>query len=131
MNTAKQSTSTSQSVPDRESVGSLVRRRRKAASLTQRQLAELVGTGTRLISVPPGPAAALPAPDGPTLRPGRLAWPELLQRVFAVDVLECPRCGRRMRLLAAIQPPDVTQAILECLDLPSRAPPAAPAHPDG
>jgi hypothetical protein len=35
-----------------------------------------------------------------------------------------------MRLLAAIQPPDVTQAILDCLDLPSRAPPTAAAVPD-
>ncbi len=35
-----------------------------------------------------------------------------------------------MRLLATIQPPDATQAMLECLDLPSRAPPTAPAHPD-
>jgi hypothetical protein len=35
-----------------------------------------------------------------------------------------------MRLLAAIQPPDVTQAILDCLELPSRAPPTAPAVPD-
>jgi hypothetical protein len=35
-----------------------------------------------------------------------------------------------MRLLAAIQPPDVTHAILDCLDLPSRAPPTAPAVPD-
>ncbi len=35
---------------------------------------------------------------------------------FEVDVLECPRCGGRMRLLA-------TQAILDCLELPSRAPP--------
>jgi len=35
-----------------------------------------------------------------------------------------------MRLLAAIQPPDVTQAILDCLGLPSRAPPTAPAVPD-
>ncbi len=46
------------------------------------------------------------------------------------DVLKCPRCGGRMRLLAAIQPPDVTQAILDCLDLPSRAPPTAAAVPD-
>lgn len=37
-------------VPDRESVGRFVRRRRKAAGLTQRQLAELAGTGVRLIS---------------------------------------------------------------------------------
>jgi hypothetical protein len=35
-----------------------------------------------------------------------------------------------MRLLAAIQPPDVTQAILDCLELPSRAPPTVPAVPD-
>jgi hypothetical protein len=35
-----------------------------------------------------------------------------------------------MRLLAAIQPPDVTQAILDCLDLPSRAPPTAAALPE-
>jgi hypothetical protein len=30
-----------------------------------------------------------------------------------------------MRLLAAIQPPDATKAILDCLELPSRAPPTA------
>jgi y4mF family transcriptional regulator len=35
---------------DRESIGAFVRRRRKAAKLTQRKLAELVGTGARLIS---------------------------------------------------------------------------------
>ena len=35
-----------------------------------------------------------------------------------------------MRLLAPIQPPDATQAILACLDLPSRAPPTATALPD-
>jgi hypothetical protein len=35
-----------------------------------------------------------------------------------------------MRLIAAIQPPDVTAAILHCLELPSRGPPAVPAVPD-
>jgi hypothetical protein len=35
-----------------------------------------------------------------------------------------------MRLLAAIQPPDVTKAILDCLELPSRAPPTARAALD-
>ncbi len=62
------------------------------------------------------------------LRPRRLAWAELLRRVFAIDVLECPRCGARTRLLAAIHPPNATSAILACLDLPARAPPA-PAAP--
>lgn len=40
----------STSVPDRESIGRFVRARRRAAGLTQRQLAELVDTGVRLIS---------------------------------------------------------------------------------
>ena len=35
-----------------------------------------------------------------------------------------------MRLLATIQAPDVTQAILDCLELPSRAPPTAAPVPD-
>jgi len=33
-----------------------------------------------------------------------------------------------MRLLAVIQDPEVIQAILKCLNLPSRAPPLAPAR---
>ena len=40
--------------------------------------------------------------------------------------LECAVCHGRMRILAAIHPPDTTRAILECLGLPSRPPPIAP-----
>jgi len=61
-------------------------------------------------------------------RPRRLSWAQLLQRVFGVDPLACPRCGDRMRLLAVIQDPEAIRAILDCLDLPSRAPPLAPAR---
>jgi len=35
-----------------------------------------------------------------------------------------------MRLLATIHPPDTTHAILECLGLPSRAPPMAAPRPE-
>ena len=35
-----------------------------------------------------------------------------------------------MRILAVIHPPDATRAILECLGLPSRAPPTAPTRPE-
>jgi hypothetical protein len=79
-----------------------------------------------------GPAAAEAslAADGTRLLPRRLAWADLLRRVFAVDVLECLRCGGRMRLLAAIHAPDATQAILECLELPARAPPTAGPRPE-
>jgi putative transposase len=57
-----------------------------------------------------------------------LPWAELIRRVFAVDVLECPRCGGRMKILAAIQTPEAIRSILEHLDLPSRAPPITPAR---
>jgi hypothetical protein len=51
-----------------------------------------------------------------------------MQRVFAVDVLICPRCASRMRILAQIHPPDTTRAILDCLGLASRPPPITPAR---
>ncbi len=67
-----------------------------------------------------------PAASG---RPGprRLPWAELLQRVFELDALRCPNCGARMRLVAAIEDPEVARRILACLDLPARAPPLGPA----
>jgi len=52
----------------------------------------------------------------------------LLHRTFAIDALTCSRCGGRVRILAAIHPPDNTRKILECLGLPSRRPPVAPAR---
>ena len=52
----------------------------------------------------------------------RLSWSELLQRVFGIEALQC-RCGKPMRVLAAITEPTVARRILECLGLPQRAPP--------
>jgi hypothetical protein len=72
--------------------------------------------------------AAPKSPQSPAHRHGRnYTWAELMKRVWALDVLECPRCLGRMRILAAIHPLDATRKILECLGLPSRAPPLAPA----
>jgi hypothetical protein len=62
-------------------------------------------------------------------RPKNYSWAQLLKRVFEVDVLICPRCGSKMKVLCAIHPPDAKQKILTCLGLPSRAPPIAPAKP--
>jgi len=58
---------------------------------------------------------------------GRMRWASLLQRVFEVDALRCPRCGSTMRLIAAIEDPDLARRILVCLNLPPRAPPLRPA----
>ena len=56
-------------------------------------------------------------------RSARIAWADLLKRVFEVDALCCPACGGRIRALASITDPDVARKILDCLALASRAPP--------
>jgi hypothetical protein len=60
----------------------------------------------------------------------RTLWADLLQRVFEVDALCCPRCGGHMRVLAAITEADVARRILTCMNLPTRAPPLARSRPD-
>jgi hypothetical protein len=55
------------------------------------------------------------------------SWAQLMKRVCAIDVLQLDRCGGVMRIIAAIHPPETTQKILDCLGLPNRAPPLAPA----
>jgi hypothetical protein len=63
-------------------------------------------------------------------KPRNYSWAQLLTRVFEFDVLSCPRCGGKMRILCAINSPPAIQKILDCLGIPSRAPPIAPAKPD-
>jgi hypothetical protein len=50
------------------------------------------------------------------------SWDQLMRRVFAIDVLQCPACQGRMRIVAAIQAPEAIRKILECLGLPARPP---------
>jgi len=71
------------------------------------------------------PEDSLPGP-----RTRNYTWAELMRRVFEVDVLECPACQGPMRVLAAIHSPEATRAILDCLGLPSRAPPVSPPARD-
>lgn len=46
----------------------------------------------------------------------------LLERTFAIDVLACPECGRRLRLIATITDSRVIDKILTHLGLPSESP---------
>ena len=59
--------------------------------------------------------------------PRRFRWAALLQRVFEIDALRCPRCGSTLRLIAAIEDPAIARRILACIGLPARAPPVSPA----
>ncbi len=65
----------------------------------------------------------------PAQRRHRLAWAVLLARVFQFDVTECPACGGRMQIVAAVTDGRSIGRYLEGVGLPSRAPPIAPARP--
>jgi hypothetical protein len=90
--------------------------------------------GYRSAVVPVSTAEAPPKrqpPERPT--PYRLPWADLLRRVFLLDLLECPRCHGRMRIVAAVTEPAAVEKILqhlgERLTVPfiagARAPPRA------
>jgi len=56
---------------------------------------------------------------------------DLLQRTFAIDVLACPDCGGRLRLVATIDAPGVIEKILRHLGLPIDSPTPTPARMSG
>jgi hypothetical protein len=58
----------------------------------------------------------------------RSTWAELLQRVFAIDVLECPRCQGRRKLIALISDGIVVRRILDHPGLVSELPDLARAR---
>ena len=69
------------------------------------------------------------AHTAPASAPERMSWACLLKRVFDIDIERCPRCGGRLKIIAAIVDPQVIIQILTHLGLPARAPPRTPARP--
>ena len=55
-------------------------------------------------------------------------WADLMRRAFEVDVLACPRCGGRLRLVALLEAGAVTAQMLRHLGLPPEVPAARPAR---
>jgi len=58
----------------------------------------------------------------------RVDWATLLRRSFETDVLDCPRCGGRLRVLGEVSEPEAVRLVLESLGLPTEAPRAARAR---
>jgi hypothetical protein len=76
----------------------------------------------------PATAARPPPAPGGYVRPRHFPWADLLRRTFEIDILACPDCGGRLRLLATIEDPEVVAKILAHLDLPIEAPEPSPAR---
>ena len=75
--------------------------------------------------VPPqaAPDVARPADSARSRWPGRLPWASLLRRVFALDVLVCPRCAGPRRILGAVTAPHAVRRLLVALGLAAEPPP--------
>jgi hypothetical protein len=58
----------------------------------------------------------------------RVDWASLLRRSFQVDVLECAKCGGRLRVLGEITDPAMVRLVLESLGMPTDAPRVARAR---
>jgi hypothetical protein len=65
----------------------------------------------------------------PPKRPGNYRpWAELLKRAFGVDVLECPKCKGRMRLIAMVTEPKSVARYLAGVGEPSEVPGRSPSR---
>jgi hypothetical protein len=80
------------------------------------------------------PTALAPVAAGPeraTTKTGSRAWSwaALMERAFALDVLACPHCGGRLRLIATLHDPAVRK-ILAHLGIARSGPSPGPAPPE-
>jgi hypothetical protein len=53
-------------------------------------------------------------------------WAALMRRAFGLDVLACPRCGGRLRVIATVEDP---LAVRQILGAPRAGEPAGPGSP--
>ena len=73
-----------------------------------------------------------PGPDGTGVKPTTpraWTWAALMHRAFAIDVLVCPHCGGRLRLIATLHDPAGIRKILAPLGLAPSGPSPGPAPP--
>jgi hypothetical protein len=86
---------------------------------------QVVGYGR---PAPPQAPEVHPRPRGAGT-PGPWTWAALMRRVLTIDVLACPRCGGRLRVIATIQDPLAVPAILARLGRSDHPEPPGPAPP--
>jgi hypothetical protein len=75
----------------------------------------------------PGDAATA-TPDSAWSRARGPCWAALMKRTFGFDVLDCPRCGGRLRLIALVEEAAVIGRILGHLGVPTDLPVARAAR---
>ena len=81
----------------------------------------------------PTPQNTLHLDETPTVRKSKANWAQLIQKVYEIDPLQCPKCDHTMRIIAVIDESAVIRRILKHLhkwdpvpdkpDHPARDPP--------
>src|SRR6266481_2121131 len=77
--------------------------------------ARVVAYGRRVPEPTASTAPLATGPDGTgvkTASPHAWSWAALMHRAFGIDVLACPQCGGRLRLIATLHDPAVIRKIL-------------------
>ena len=112
------------------------KKKKKKRTATPPDNASPRGTSVEGTSREGGRASENAAASGPrtslgdgVVRPGgsRIAWSQLLRRIYLVDVLTCD-CGGQRAIVGDISEREVIVAILAHLGLPTEAPPMARAR---
>jgi hypothetical protein len=89
-----------------------------------RAASEAVDAGNGMSALRPNPEDGRGKPS-----PRSWSWATLMQRAFDIDVLACPSCGGRMRLIATIHDPVVIRRILDHLHPCSSGAKSGPGPP--
>jgi hypothetical protein len=58
------------------------------------------------------------------------SWAALMHRAFAIDVLACPNCGGRLRLIATLHDPAVIRKLLAHVGMAPSGPSPGPDPPE-
>jgi len=92
--------------------------------------AVVASAGSEWSDVPAGVDPAVDEGDDSAGQPHRRGylWADLMRRTFGIDVLDCPGCGGRLRLLALIEHARVVERILRHLGRPTDRPVPRPAR---
>ena len=61
----------------------------------------------------------------------RMGWAALLKRTFNIDVLQCPQCSGRMKLVEVVMSGERIRDTLVAIGVSPRPPPIAPARTPG
>ena len=84
---------------------------------------------SRPVATVAAPLAADPDDAGVKPTPRAWTWAALMHRAFAIDVLACPHCGGRLRLIATLHDPAVIRKILAHVGVGPSGPSPGPAPP--